>query len=354
MFLLLVVSMFLITSCALEEIELKADPTIKAPIAAESISLSDLVDAGEIESSLRESFGDSATVTTKSNDPLTYGVDLEIFNGTEILDKIAPFNFSNVPAGEYPLVTPDASITLASFSASDLGILEDIKLVTLPATFVIKDAEGVTVDATLNSGGTKVNLTSGVEKDLVNFFDLEGDLILDSMSITFENTFTGDATPVIELLVNFPFKFTTTKDIELYTNKDEVGEDDILGRDEESADDWNDILDGIESLKLHMDYDNTTGLPLKMEVQGWDVDKNRPTASKPVMGLISADEDQTVEFNLTGLIEDMKDTVPFNLVFTVILPESGTGSVNMNGSLDFNLWLDLDTELTIPITLRPQ
>ncbi len=77
-FFLLVVSMFLFTSCALEEIELKTDPTIQAPIATESITMSDLVDTEDIVSSLEDSFGSDATVTHKSTNPLTYGVDLKV------------------------------------------------------------------------------------------------------------------------------------------------------------------------------------------------------------------------------------------------------------------------------------
>jgi len=354
-FFLLVVSMFLFTSCALEEIELKTDPTIQAPIATESITMSDLVDTEDIVSSLEDSFGSDATVTHKSTNPLTYGVDLEIFNGQEILDEIAPFDFSSVPTDTpIDIVTPASSITLASFSNSDLGILEDIELDSLPATLVVTNATGVTVDATLTSGGSPKKLTSGVKTDLADFFSVETDLVLESMSITFDTGFSADASTTIILQVDFPFEFTITKDIELYTNKNEVPQEDIFGRSGEDSADLSDILDGIESLKLHMNYDNTTGLPLKMEVQGWDVEKNQATSSAPVTGEILAEEDKTVEFDLTDLIEDMKNTVPFNLVFTVILPQSETGTLNMDGSLDLSLWLDLDTDLTIPITLRAQ
>ncbi|MGY4686795.1 hypothetical protein [Petrotoga sp. DB-2] len=356
-FLLLAVSMFLFTSCALEEIELKMDPDIQA-IAKESITMSDLVNAEDIESSLEDSFGEDATVTQKSDNPLTYGVDLEIFDGAEILDKLGVADFSSVLTPECTLVTSPEP--LASFSESDLGILEDIELDSLPATLVVTNATGVTVDTTLTSGGSPVNLKSGDKTDLADFFNVENDLMLESMSITFDPGFSADASTTITLLVDFPFKFTITDDVELYSNEDEVGDEDIFGRDEESADDWNNILDGIESLVLHMNYDNTTGLPLKMEVQGWDVENDGPTASGAVTKEISVGEDKTVEFNLTGLIEDMKDTVPFNLMFTVILPKPETGtetySLNMNGNLDLSLWLDLDTDITIPISnpLRAQ
>jgi hypothetical protein len=356
-FLLLAVSMFLFTSCALEEIELKMDPDIQA-IAKESITMSDLVNAEDIESSLEDSFGEDATVTQKSDNPLTYGVDLEIFDGAEILDKLGVADFSSVLTPECTLVTSPEP--LASFSESDLGILEDIELDSLPATLVVTNATGVKVDAILTSGGSPVNLKSGETKDLADFFNVENDLMLESMSITFTSSLPADASPTIKLLVDFPFKFTITDDVELYSNEDEVGDEDIFGRDEESADDWNNILDGIESLVLHMNYDNTTGLPLKMEVQGWNVEKNQATASGAVTKEISVGEDKTVEFNLTGLIEDMKDTVPFNLMFTVILPKPETGtetySLNMNGNLDLSLWLDLDTDITIPISnpLRAQ
>ncbi|PNR89562.1 hypothetical protein X925_03105 [Petrotoga sp. 9T1HF07.CasAA.8.2] len=351
-FLLLVVSIFLFTSCALEEIELKMDPTIQAPIATESITMSDLVDTEDIVSSLSESFGSDATVTQKSDNPLTYGVDLKIFDGQEILVKIAPFDFSSVPADEYTLLTSPEP--LASFSGIDLGILEDIQLTSLPATLVVTNATGVTVDATLTSGGSPKKLTSGVKTDLADLFNVENDLILESMSITFASESTAYATTTIALLVDFPFEFTITEDIELYTNEDEVPQEDIFGRSGEDSDVLSDILDDMESLILHMDYDNTTGLPLKMEVQGWDVENNQATASEPETKVITVGEDKTVEFNLTGLIEDMKDTVPFNLVFTVILPQSETGTLNMDGRLDLSLWLDLGTDITIPIPIRAQ
>jgi len=346
--------MFLFTSCALQEIEIKADPTLQVPIATESILMSDLVDTEDIVISLSESFGEYASVTHKSDNPLTYGVDLKIFSGGEILDRLPVSDFDpSLGDTTEDLVTPEASITLASFSGIDLGILEDIKLTTLPATLVVTNATGVTVDATLTSGGTSKKIISGYQTDLADLFNVENDLMLESMSITFDTGFSADASTTIALLVDFPFEFTITEDLELFTNEDEVGDEDIFGRSGEDSDDLSDILDGIESLKLHMDYDNTTGLPLKMEVQGWDVEKNQPTASVPVTGVITVGEDQTVEFDLTDLIGDIKGTVPFDLVFTAKLPPS-TYSLNMDGSLDLSLWLDLDTDLSIPITLGAQ
>jgi len=350
--------MFLFTSCALQEIELKTDPTIQAPIAKESITMSDLVDTGDIESSLSDSFGADATVTQKSDNPLTYGVDLEIFDGQEILDKL-PGSFSDfslVPIASYDLVTSDASLTLVSLGGTTFGSLGEISLTSLPATLVVTGIDNpsdVTIEATLTTSSTPTGISSGEEFDLGPLFNEYSKIYLEEMSITFNSTLSADASPTIKLLVDIPFKFTITEDVELYTNEDEVPQEDIFGRDEESAEDWNNILDGIESLKLHMDYGNTTGLPLKMEVQGWDVNSDGPTSSEPVTGVISVGVDETVEFDLTDLIEDMKDTVPFNLVFTVKLPPS-TYSLNMDGSLDLSLWLDLDTDLTIPITLRAQ
>lgn len=354
-FLLLVVSMFLFTSCALQEIEIKADPTLQVPIETESILMSDLVDTEDIVISLSESFGEDATVTHKSDNPLTYGVDLKIFDGQGILTELGLPSFDSVSESEaeYTLITSDSSITLASFSGIDLGILEDIKLTTLPATLVVTNATGVTVDATLTSGGTSKKIISGYQTDLADLFNVENDLMLESMSITFDAGFSADASTTIALLVDFPFEFTITEDLELFTNEDEVGDEDIFGRSGEDSDDLSDILDGIESFKLHMDYDNTTGLHLKMEVQGWDVEKNQPTESEPVTREITVGEGKTVEFDLTGFIEDMKNTVPFNLVFTVKLPPSEY-SLNMDGSLDLSLWLDLDTDLAIPITSRAQ
>ncbi|MDY6895388.1 MAG: hypothetical protein SVO01_08265, partial [Thermotogota bacterium] len=332
---------------------------IQVPITKEeSILMSELVDVGDIENSLSESFGADATVTHKSDNPLTYGVDLKIFDGQEILDKIAPFDFSSVPTDTpIDIVTPGSSITLASFSGIDLGILEDIELDSLPATLVVTGIDNpsdVTIEATLTTSSTPTGISSGEEFDLGPLFNEYSKIYLEEMSITFNSTLSADASPTIKLLVDIPFKFTITEDVELYTNKDEVPQEDIFGRSGEDSDVLSDILDGMESLKLHMDYDNTTGLPLKMEVQGWDVESDGPTASDPVTGEITVGEDKTVEFNLTDLIDDMKDTVPFNLVFTVILSQSETGTLNMDGSLDLSLWMDLDTDLTIPITLRAQ
>jgi hypothetical protein len=318
--------------------------------------MSDLVDTEDIVSSLSESFGSDATVTQKSDNPLTYGVDLKIFDGAEILNEIGAPSFNPSLVGEYPLVTSPEP--LASFSGIDLGILEDIQLTSLPATLVVTNATGVTVKAKLNSGGSPVELTSGDTNDLADLFNVENDLMLESMSITFASESTAYATTTIALLVDFPFEFTITEDVELYTNKNDVPQEDIFGRSGEDSDVLSDIFDGIESLVLHIEYDNTTGLPLKMEVQGWDVENGVPidTNSDPVTVEISVDGHETVEFDLTGLIEGMKDTVPSNLVFTVILPkpETGTYSLNMDGSLDLSLWLDLGTDITIPIPIRAQ
>ncbi|KUK83714.1 MAG: Uncharacterized protein XD96_0212 [Petrotoga mobilis] len=357
-FLLLVVSMFLFTSCALQEIEIKADPTLQVPIATESISMYDLVDTEDIVISLSESFGEDATVTHKSDNPLTYGVDLKIFDGQEILDEIAPgqSDFSSVPAGPYDLVTSDASLTLVSLGGTTFGPLEEISLTSLPATLVvtgISDPSYVTIEATLSTSSTSTLISSGEEFNLGPLFNEYSKIYLEEMTITFNSSLSPDDSPTIKLLVDIPFEFTITEDLELYTNKDEVGDEDIFGRSGEDSDDLSDILDGIESLKLHMDYDNTTGLHLKMEVQGWDVEKNQPTESEPVTREITVGEGKTVEFDLTGFIEDMKNTVPFNLVFTVKLPPSEY-SLNMDGSLDLSLWLDLDTDLAIPITSRAQ
>lgn len=358
-FLLLVVSIFLFTSCALEEIELKMDPTIQAPIATESITMSDLVDTGEIESSLSESFGAdaTATVTPKSDNPLTYGVDLKIFDGQEILVKLGYGDFSLVSGGPYNLVTSDASLMLVSLDGTTFGSLGEISLTSLPATLVvtgISDPSDVTIEATLTTTSDSTSISSGEGFDLGPLFNEYSKIYLEEMSITFTSSLSPDDSPTIKLLVDIPFEFTITDDVELYTNKDEVPQEDIFGRSGEDSDVLSDILDDMESLILHMDYDNTTGLPLKMEVQGWDVENNQATASEPETKVITVGEDKTVEFNLTGLIEDMKDTVPFNLVFTVILPQSETGTLNMDGSLDLSLWLDLGTDITIPIPIRAQ
>ncbi len=358
-FLLLVVSIFLFTSCALEEIELKMDPTIQAPIATESITMSDLVDTGEIESSLSESFGSDATVTPESDNPLTYGVDLKIFDSQDILDEIpgSPINFGGVSGGPYDLVTSDASLMLVSLDGTTFGSLGEISLTSLPATLVvtgISDPSDVTIEATLTTSSTPTGISSGEGFDLGPLFNEYSKIYLEEMSITFNSTLSADASPTIKLLVDIPFEFTITEDVELYTNEDDVPQEDIFGRSGEDAGVLSDILDDMESLILHMDYDNTTGLPLKMEVQGWDVENDGPTASEPETKVITVGEDKTVEFNLTGLIEDMKVTVPFNLVFTVILPESETGTLNMDGSLDLSLWLDLGTDITIPIPIRAQ
>ncbi len=232
----------------------------------------------------------------------------------------------------------------------------EISLTSLPATLVvigIDDPSDVTIEATLTTSSTSTLISSGEEFDLGPLFNEYSNVYLDEMTITFTSSLAADASPTIKLLVDIPFEFTITEDVELFTNKDEVGDEDIFGRSGEDSDDLSDILDGIESLKLHMNYDNTTGLPLKMEVQGWDVENDGPTASGVKTEVITVGEDKTVAFVLTDLIEDMKDTVPFNLVFTVKLPSS-TYSLNMDGSLDLSLWLDLDTDLTIPITLRAQ
>lgn len=358
-FLLLVVSIFLFTSCALEEIELKMDPTIQAPIATESITMSDLVDTGEIESSLSESFGSDATVTPESDNPLTYEVDLKIFDGQEILAELPgpPSDFSSVTGGPYDLVTSDASLMLVSLDGTTFGSLGEVSLTSLPATLVvtgISDPSDVTIEATLTTSSTPTLISSGEKFDLGPLFNEYSNVYLEEMSIIFTKALSAEDSPTIKLLVDIPFEFTITEDVELYTNKDEVPQEDIFGRSGEDPDVLSDILDDMESLVLHMEYDNTTGLPLKMEVQGWDVENNQATSSAPVTGEILAEEDKTVEFDLTDLIEDMKETVPFNLVFTVILPESETGTLNMDGSLDLSLWLDLGTDITIPIPIRAQ
>jgi hypothetical protein len=358
-FLLLVVSIFLFTSCALEEIELKMDPTIQAPIATESITMSDLVDTEDIVSSLSESFGSDATVTQKSDNPLTYGVDLKIFDGQDILDEIPgnPTDFSLVSGGPYNLVTSDASLMLVSLDGTTFGSLGEISLTSLPATLVvtgISDPSDVTIEAILTTTSDSTSISSGEGFDLGPLFNEYSKIYLEEMTITFAKALSSDASPTIKLLVDIPFEFTITEDVELYTNKDEVPQEDIFGRSGEDPDVLSDILDDMESLVLHMEYDNTTGLPLKMEVQGWDVENNQATASELETKVITVGEDKTVEFNLTGLIEDMKDTVPFNLVFTVILPQSETGTLNMDGRLDLSLWLDLGTDITIPIPIRAQ
>jgi len=163
----IVMALFLVSSCALKEIEVKTSPSIQVPITKNLIPISDLMDIEKIENTLKESFQSYVHFERKKSSPLTYLIEVSIFEADEILAQLDKEAFVKVPPGEYSLVTSDSSKSLISFSEINLGILENINFISLPATFLIKGTEGVTVEATLTYGNEgKLKMEQNKEVDI--------------------------------------------------------------------------------------------------------------------------------------------------------------------------------------------
>jgi len=359
--------MLLVTSCALQEVEIKTSPELQIPIIyEESIAMEDLFELEGVEDNLNSIFGDSATATKTSSEPLTYEVDMKVFDSTEILNELPAGGFVAITGwitatGESTTITLiDSSdpATIASFPAEGLGIFDDIQLESLFVKLETRNATNVTIEATLTTkdNPAPVRLSSDFEDEtnIASLFNSQEDIVISNMDITFKKDFDADDDTTINLLFTLPFKFNINKEVELYSNKEDI-EEDIFGRSQDSEDDiLNDIFDGIESLKLYMDYKNTTGLSLKLSVQGWDVD-GETSSDEAVVKTISKGQERE-EFDLTGFINDIKDTIPYNLLFSISLPrlDEGYYELNTEGSLEVSLWIDLGTDITIPISLTAE
>ncbi|RAO99751.1 hypothetical protein PW5551_01585 [Petrotoga sp. 9PW.55.5.1] len=366
-FTLIAASMLLVTSCALQEVEIKTSPKLQIPILyEESIAMEDLFDFKEIEDNLKSIF-ENATVkkTTSDSDNLAYEVDMQVFNGEEILGKLPVSDFNDISAWisassdstTLTLIVPSDPATIASFPEGGLGIFDDIELESLLVKLETRNATNVTIEATLTAkdNPVPVHLSSDSEDptDIADLFNSQEVIVISDMDITFNEGFVAGDDTTINLLFTLPFKFTISQEVELYSNEDDIGNEDIFGRSQDSEDDiLSDIFDGIESLKLYMDYKNNTGLSLKLSVQGWDVDEENPLGD-PVVKTISTGQKEGEVLDLTGFINDIKNKIPYNLLFSIRLPD-GTYALNTEGSLEVSLWIDLVTDITIPISLTAE
>lgn len=353
-FILIVIVSLFVSSCALKEIEVKASPSIQTPITKDVILLTNLIDIETIENTLKESFQSYVHLTRISNLPLAYNIEAVIFEANEILEKLNFADFEEIPTKTYSLVTSDSSKSLISFSEINLGILENINFISLPATFLIKGTEGVTVEATLTYGNEgKLKMEQNKVVDVSDLINSHEDIKIEEMSIRFDAGFFANEDTSIEMIFELPFKFQTTQDIELYNNRSKMSEEDIFGRIKDSKDDLKDIIEGINSLKVHVDYLNTTGLFFKIKVQGWDVKEGRETYSNPIERIIFNVEN-TVVFDLKDFIKEIKEIIPYNFLISIYLSKSDNDSVyelNLDGEVEYIIWFDLGIDIHIPIKL---
>jgi len=186
--------------------------------------------------------------------------------------------------------------------------------------------------------------------DLINAHE---DIKIEEMSIRFDKGFSANEDTSITMIFELPFKFQTTQDIELYNNRDKMSEEDIFRRKKDSGDDMKDIINGINSLKVYMDYLNTTGLFFKIKVQGWDVNEGRETYSNPIECIIFNAEN-TVVFDLKDFIKEIKEIIPYNFLISIYLPKSDNDFIyelNLDGEVEFIIWFDFGIDINIPIEL---
>lgn len=352
-FIIVLVALLFASSCSLKEIEVKASPSIQTPITKDVILLMDLIDIETIENTLKESFQPYAQLTRTSNYPLTYSIEVSIFNAGEILKKLGKEDFKQISQGTYNIISSDSPTSLLSFSEIDLGILKYINFISLPATLLIKEAEGISIEATLtycNENNLKVEQNK--EVDLSDLINTHEDIKIEEMSIKFEEGFSVSKNTTIAMTFEFPFKFTTTEDIELYSNKADIGEEDIFRRKKDSGDDMKDIINGINSLKVYMDYLNTTGLFFKINIRGWEVNKQRETDSKPIEHIIFKED--SVVFDLNYFLKEIKEIIPYNFLISIYIPESSNEFIyelNLDGEVEFIIWFDFGIDINIPIEL---
>ena len=352
-FIIVLVALLFASSCSLKEIEVKASPSIQTPITKDVILLMDLIDIETIENTLKESFQPYAQLTRTSNYPLTYSIEVSIFNAGEILKKLGKEDFKQISQGTYNIISSDSPTSLLSFSEIDLGILKYINFISLPATLLIKEAEGIFIEATLtycNENNLKVEQNK--EVDLSDLINTHEDIKIEEMSIKFEEGFSVSKNTTIAMTFEFPFKFTTTEDIELYSNKADIGEEDIFRRKKDSGDDMKDIINGINSLKVYMDYLNTTGLFFKINIRGWEVNKQRETDSKPIEHIIFKED--SVVFDLNYFLKEIKEIIPYNFLISIYLPESSNEFIyelNLDGEVKYIIWMDLGIDINIPIEI---
>lgn len=352
-FIIVLVALLFASSCSLKEIEVKASPSIQTPITKDVILLMDLIDIETIENTLKESFQPYAQLTRTSNYPLTYSIEVSIFNAGEILKKLGKEDFKQISQGTYNIISSDSPTSLLSFSEIDLGILKYINFISLPATLLIKEAEGIFIEATLtycNENNLKVEQNK--EVDLSDLINTHEDIKIEEMSIKFEEGFSVSKNTTIAMTFEFPFKFTTTEDIELYSNKVDIGEEDIFRRKKDSGDDMKDIINGINSLKVYMDYLNTTGLFFKINIRGWEVNKQQETDSKPIEHIIFKED--SVVFDLNYFLKEIKEIIPYNFLISIYLPESSNEFIyelNLDGEVKYIIWMDFGIDINIPIEI---
>jgi len=292
---------------------------------------------------------DGSILTITPSTPIMPGDDLT-FDAT--------FNVRNLDIGQITIgattIANDLSDSPIDLSSSNLDFLKNINVETIPATINF-NLENVSLDASLTVLATYTYDDNGTPTTGVK--EIVGNLSNNSVSTDFATiinrkpsnmTFgykietqeavlnTTGAKVGVSFGLDFPMKFNVTNDATFIDNITTDG--DLLGRNADNRDQINELLDQINSLDLHLNLDNSTGLVVGMKLYNGSTLIDTVTLSDPTI-------------SLNGLIDEIKNNDPFVLTIEPFIP-SGIYSLNSNGQLDISFWASLDTELDLPINLR--
>ncbi|BBE30770.1 hypothetical protein OSSY52_09110 [Tepiditoga spiralis] len=257
-----------------------------------------------------------------------------------------------------------------SFSDNDMAdMLNKIQINKVPLTFVSTlnnvDMNGsVTIaasytDTTGSSKTTNYNpITLGTSStidasDIINSHPKDLEL---GYSINIDSAVLNGTNQSIEagVLLDLPFKFSVSQDTTI-TNDIKLSEGDILGRNEENAQDMKELLDGVmnENLVIHLGIMNTTGAKVKVQFIHDGAPVNFKINDQIVNGLLinNSEFKQNLAIDITNIFEQIKNTNPYPLSLRIILPE-GVYNINADGKLDADLWVSIGADFKIPLHLN--
>ncbi|AEX86394.1 hypothetical protein Marpi_2018 [Marinitoga piezophila KA3] len=268
---------------------------------------------------------------------------------TNIITEDNPLNFE-IPISEETTLTLN-DIELDGFSAKILGnIPQDLvsanNKITLTATYTVDNVKKVkSVDVVLDK--------TNIEKDITDFLleVLKGKDVVMSMK-------SNDITANITSLNNFKFSFKIDMTVPLsftilgnepLTLLEIKGENDVLGRDENSESDdtlINSILGDDGSIKIHIKYNNTSGLSPEVILIGRN--KFDKQLMKKTFTLKDGSHEDVIEIKSED-IKTIMNTIPYYLDTKVQINPGDLQSFLDNGKVDIKIWLEVKTDVDMDL-----
>ncbi|NUU96555.1 hypothetical protein XO10_09950 [Marinitoga sp. 1135] len=268
---------------------------------------------------------------------------------TNIITEDNPLNFE-IPISEETTLTLN-DIELDGFSAKILGnIPQDLvsanNKITLTATYTVDNVKKVkSVDVVLDK--------TNIEKDITEFLleVLKGKDVVMSMK-------SNDITANITSLNNFKFSFKIDMTVPLsftilgnepLTLLEIKGENDVLGRDENSESDdtlINSILGDDGSIKIHIKYNNTSGLSPEVILIGRN--KFDKQLMKKTFTLKDGSHEDVIEIKSED-IKTIMNTIPYYLDTKVQINPGDLQSFLDNGKVDIKIWLEVKTDVDMDL-----